>query len=124
MSIYIGNSRWERRLLLISAVVAMLLLSVNLLLKKSTQEIEAFMHLRLHLPEKPTPPQIEVPDKQAMFDVIPMLEPKFPLHPNADLKKKLAQINALKIQDEGHFFSFQIPEVPGPQVRLASRVPS
>ena len=92
------DERTKHRLTGLVVVVAVAIIFVPAMIKKSNQRLEENIHVSVQLPPKPSAPKIAIADKQAVFETVKITEVTLPVTKKPTHVSQIARAEGLQLK--------------------------
>ncbi|MDF1683192.1 MAG: SPOR domain-containing protein [Legionellaceae bacterium] len=92
------DERTKHRLTGLVVILAVAIIFVPAMVKKSNQRLEENIHLSIQLPPKPSEPKIAVADKQAVFETVKIAEVTLPVTKKPVHVSQIARAEGLQLK--------------------------
>lgn len=92
------DERTKHRLTGLVVILAIVIIFVPAMIKKSNQRLEENIHVSVQLPPKPSAPNVAVVDKKAVFETIKVAEVTLPATKKPAHVSQLARAEGLKLK--------------------------
>lgn len=92
------DERTKHRLTGVVVILAIAIIFVPAMIKKSNQRLEENIHVSVQLPPKPSAPKVAVLDKQAVFETVKVAEVMLPVTKKPTHVSQIARAEGLKLK--------------------------